>query len=229
MRRLKLMVGSLLLALMMVQTGCSQKPPDYAEVKSQIVERRVQLCAAYSNEKCDKDSVVQCAQQFLFTTMTGQVSPSWYGTKWDYNGTTEEPRKGHIACGYFVTTTLRDLGFNIPRVRWAQLPSETMIKEMTESSQIKRYRFADIKHIESEIRTWGEGLYVVGMDSHTGFIVNINGKCRFVHADYFNPSFGVISEALNTDNPLKSSKYRVIGKILTGEMVRKWLENQRFP
>ncbi|MCF8275235.1 MAG: hypothetical protein K9J17_00755 [Flavobacteriales bacterium] len=217
------------MVLLLTQSGCSQTKLDYNTVKSEIAKRKRELSSAYSDPKCDKDSVVQCAQQFLFTTMTSKVFPCWYGTRWDYNGTTEEPRKGSIACGYFVTTTLRDLGFDIPRVRWAQLASESMIREMTGSEYIKRYRFADISHIESEIRAWDDGLYVVGMDSHVGFIVNSNGKCAFVHSDYFNPLSGVISEALDSDNPLKTSKYRVIGKILTKEMTRKWLENERFP
>ncbi|MBL4585935.1 MAG: hypothetical protein JKX84_02595 [Flavobacteriales bacterium] len=200
-----------------------QQRVDYGELKVSIAQRKTQLIAAYKNPKCSKDSVVRCAQKFLFSTITTKVFPAWYGTKWDYNGTTQEPRKGSIACGYFVTTTLRDMGFDIPRVRWAQLPSETMICEMTESKYIKRYRFADINHIENEILKWGNGLYVVGTDSHVGFIVNTNGKCRFVHSDYFNPTGGVISEKLNSDNPLRFSKYRIIGKILMEEMVVEWL------
>ena len=228
-RRKELILACICLSLLVFKTGCTQKRIDYGEVKSKIDRRKRELSTAYADSKCDKDSVVRCAQRFLFKTMTADVFPAWYGTKWAYHGTTEEPRKGKIACGYFVTTTLRDLGFRVPRIRWAQLPSETMICEMTTRIHIKRYRFADIGHIESEIKSWGDGLYVVGMDSHTGFIVNENGKCRFVHSDYFNPLGGVVSEPLNSDNPLRASKYRVIGKVLTDEMVRKWLREESFP
>lgn len=225
----RLVVGVICVAVLFVKTGCSQKRPDYNTVKANINKRKTELCSAYSNPSCNKDSVVRCAQQFLFTTMTNQVFPCWYGTQWAYHGTTQVPRKGKIACGYFVTTTIRDLGFDVPRVRWAQLPSESMIKEMTDRKYIKRYRFADIGHIESEIIKWGDGLYVVGMDSHTGFIVNKKGVCRFVHSDYYNALGGVISERLNSNNPLKSSKYRVVGKVLTNEMVRKWLRQEKLP
>ena len=225
----RLMMGMLCCIMLLVKTGCTQKRPDYKVVKAEVAKRKTQLCNAYNDPKCDKDSVVRCAQQFLFTTMTTKVFPSWYGTKWAYHGTTEEPRKGKVACGYFVTTTIRDLGFDVPRVRWAQAASEAMIKEMTDRKYIKRYRFSDIGHIESEIRAWGDGLYVVGMDSHTGFIVNKKGVCRFVHSDYYNPLGGVISEKLSSNNPLKASKYRVIGKVLTDEMVTKWLKKEKFP
>jgi len=223
------MLGVLSLVVVLSQTGCSQTKLDYDAVKAEISSKKAELSRAYRDPKCDKDSVVHCAQQFLFTTMTAKVFPCWYGTKWDYNGTTEKPRTGHIACGYFVTTTMRDLGFRIPRVRWAQLPSESMIKEMTSATNIKRYRFADINHIESEICAWGDGLYVVGMDNHTGFIMNHGGKCQFVHSDYFNWSRGVVSENLSSDHPLRTSKYRVIGKVLTDDMVVKWLTDSSFP
>lgn len=225
----KWMSAAACLVLILVQSGCTQNTINYNDVKTEIANRQEELSCAYRNPKCDKDSVVRCAQQFLFTTMTAKVFPCWYGTRWDYNGTTETPRKGKIACGYFVTTTMRDLGFDVPRIRWAQSASETMIREMTEGKHIKRYRYADISHIESEIRSWGNGLYVVGMDNHTGFIVNHDGQCRFVHSYYFNLSRGVTSEKLNTNNPLRSSKYRVIGKVLTDEMVSKWLTKERFP
>ncbi len=229
MRGEGLILAMLVGVMLSVKTGCTQKRPDYKVVKAEVAKRKTQLCNAYNNPKCDKDSVVRCAQQFLFTTMTSKVFPCWYGTRWDYNGTTETPRKGKIACGYFVTTTVRDLGFDVPRVRWAQLPSESMIKEMTLGKHIKRYRFADISHIEGEIRKWGDGLYVVGMDSHTGFIVNQKGICRFVHSDYYNLQRGVTSEKIDDSHPLKSSKYRIVGKLLTEEMVIKWLRNERFP
>ncbi len=215
--------------LMLVATvGCAQHKTDYNSIKQQIQTRQGELQKEFANTGLDHDSVVEVAREYLFQTMTTKVFPAWYGTKWDYNGITTEPRKGHIACGYFVTTTLRDMGFALPRVRWAQLPSETMICEMTESCYIKRYRHSSISHIESQIKTWGDGLYVVGMDSHVGFIVNTDGKLRFVHSDYFNAMRGVISERLNSDNPLKSSKYRVIGKVFTKEMTTRWLKGKEY-
>lgn len=222
-------LGVFSLVFVLSQSGCSQTKTDYEGVKAGIGKRKSELSRAYRDPKCDKDSVVRIAQQFLFTTMMGEVFPAWYGTKWDFNGTTTVPRQGRIACGYFVTTTLRDLGFKLPRVRWAQLPSESMIKEMTSSRNIRRYSRVNIRTIEQEVKNWGDGLYVVGMDSHTGFICNTGGRVRFVHSDYFNYRMGVVSESLYSDNPLRHSRYRVIGKILTPEMTRKWLRNEAFP
>ena len=100
---------------------------------------------------------------------------------------------------------------------------------MTEPANIRRYRLVSINHIQDQVEEWGSGLYVVGMDNHTGFIVNEDGHCRFIHSYYWNVSRGVTSERLDSNNPLSASKYRVIGKVLTDDMVRKWLRNERFP
>ena len=46
------------------------------------------------------------ASQLLFSNLADSVFPAWYGTKWDFNGHTNVPKEGLIACGYFVSTTL---------------------------------------------------------------------------------------------------------------------------
>ena len=32
------------------------------------------------------------------------IHDEWMGTPWDFSGTSQVPRKGSIACGYFVST-----------------------------------------------------------------------------------------------------------------------------
>jgi hypothetical protein len=39
----------------------------------------------------------------LFTNaVIKNIVPSWIGTAWDFNGISQTPQKGSIACGYFV-------------------------------------------------------------------------------------------------------------------------------
>ena len=52
----------------------------------------------------------------IFTRAVAEtIIPDWIGTKWDFNGISEKPQQGNIACGYFVTTVLRDAGLNLAR------------------------------------------------------------------------------------------------------------------
>ena len=73
------------------------------------------------------------------------------------------------------------------------------------------------------IKERGEGLYLVGLDCHVGYIYYLNGKMSFVHASYYHPETGVMSEEPIGRNPLNDSAYRVIGKLFNKEMVLNWI------
>ena len=104
----------------------------------------------YTNaNSIERKTVIKQAKAYLFHELTMEIFPSWYGTKWDFNGTTQVPQEGYIACGYFVITTLRDLGLKVPRVKWAQAASETMILSATRS--VKRHSNAEMRSEERSV------------------------------------------------------------------------------
>jgi len=200
----------------------------YSVLKNKTERKRtnysVELKAAQDNPEKQK-AIISNARTFLLNDIDNYFE-EWYGTQWSFPGHTRTPRNGHIACGYFITTVLLDMGFKIPRIKWAQMASEEMIKNMT--SEIKRFRNVPITDIIKYIEAKGEGLYVVGLDCHVGFIYYHKNQMRFVHSNYYRPSVGVMSETLNSKNPLKDSKYRVIGKILDDSMIKKWIQGSDF-
>lgn len=184
----------------------------------------MELSRSYFLDGSNKDSVITIAQGYLFEKIVDKIFPSWYNTKWSFNGTTTVPKKGSIACGYFVTTVLEDAGFKIPRVKWARLPSETMILKLNRN--VKRFRQSSVDEAAAYIYSSGKGIYIIGLDVHVGFIVNDGVDIMFVHSNYYKPEVGVMKESLEGNNPLADSKYRVIGKILHKEMIEKWLKGQ---
>ncbi|MBI1970316.1 hypothetical protein HYS47_01070 [Candidatus Woesearchaeota archaeon] len=219
--------GSVLLA------QANGEPPDeYTAFLHTVDAKREQLRHTYSQAKtkAKRQTVLDEAKQLLFNSLVTHVFPAWYGTTWDFNGTSETPGEGEIACGYFVTTTLRDAGFNLPRVRLAQQPAEHIIKNLVGKDHIRRYSDASVRTMEQEIRAWGPGLYVVGLDIHVGFLVNNGLTTTFVHSSYYNPPKSVVSEPIGSRNPFADSRYRVIGKLDgDNETIRKWLFGERFP
>ncbi len=159
--------------------------------------------------------------------MAVELFPYWYGTKWDFNGITRTPKKGKIACGYFITNTLTDVGFHIPRIKWAQSASEVFIKKLAKN-QIKRFTNKPIATVKKHLINAGSGLYLVGLDSHTGFIYVNKDKVRFVHADYYEPEKGVVSEKIDSYSPIAHSKYRIIGKLMSDEMMASWIQKKKI-
>ena len=76
--------------------------------------------------------------------------------------------------------------------------------------------------------TTGDGLYVVGLAIHVGFIIVKNKSIKFVHSNYYKPEIGVMKEDINSKNPFKDSNYRIIGKLMSDEMVIRWINNTAY-
>jgi hypothetical protein len=157
-----------------------------------------------------------------------EIFPYWYGTQWDFNGTTEDPRQGKIACGYFVSTVLRDVGMKVQRARLAQQASENIILSLTTNDHIRRFRQVPIDQFVEGVKNWGTGLYVVGLDIHVGFILNVDGDVYFIHSSYAEP-FCVVKERALESRILAASRYRVLGKLSDDDdLILKWLRGDQF-
>jgi len=213
-----------LLVLSQFFSFCNQ-PPDksYSELVADINAKKIEFSRLY--ERTDlkgQAKVITDARGYLFGIISTDVFNFWYGTKWDFSGMTRVPGKGNIACGYFVTNVLTDAGFKIPRIKWAQSASEVFISRLAKMD-IARFSNKTVAEVEAWLKKTGDGIYLVGLDSHTGFIVVKSNSIKFIHSNYYQREIGVMSQQINSDNPFKDSNYRVIGKLLSDEMMRNWI------
>ncbi len=193
----------------------------------QLQQKDFQKAYGRSWTQINQNKVIDSARQHIFDKIKNQLYPHWKGTRWAYSGTTETPRKGKIACGYFVSTLLRDVGFDLERVKLAQQASEKIVKTFAGEEDIKRFRNKPIKTFVKEVTAMGDGLYIVGLDTHVGMMLVENGKAQFLHSA--QSLFG----GVRAENPLKSkvlkkSKYRIVGKALSDEVILKWLKGQKI-
>lgn len=214
----------------LIISGCADAQNNarpYDEIKNAISLKRNAFQTAYETaDSAGKIAIINEARLYVFNMIKGEIFEAWYGTPWDFDGTTTIPGKGKIACGYFVTTVIRDAGFQIPRVQWAQQASENIILNMTKD--VKRFRNRPVEDVMNYIDQKGDGLYIVGLDLHVGFIYKSGNTIQFVHSNYYNPDVGVMSQDLNSYNPLSNSSYRVIGKILGDEMMVNWIMEKKY-
>ena len=216
----------IVILLLYTAQACADKP-DYELLKKEIEDKRVYISKEYSKASGrQRDSILNATHNYLFNTLINNIFVAWYDTPWDFNGHTKIPGKGTIACGYFVATTLQDVGFKLPRIKWAQMESEKIIQKL--STDVKRFHNVKMNEIVKHINDKGDGLYIVGLDRHVGFISKQGSKLQFIHSNYYRPEKGVMTEALVGWNPLNDSKYRVIGKILNNDMVVKWISGYNY-
>ena len=201
----------------------------YNDVRTKIEAERVALFSRYQRATTDEQKeIINHARDTFTRSIYAEIFPYWYGTPWDFNGTTETPRQGKIACGYFVSTALRDLGVKVQRAKLAQQASENIILSLTTNAHTKRFRQTSIHDFVQAVKTWGPGLYVVGLDIHVGFIVNTDNDVYFIHSSYVDP-YRVIKERGLESKILAGSRYRVLGKLSEDDdLILKWLTGDQF-
>ena len=174
-----------------------------------------------------KDSLLIKARNQFISFIVDSIAPHWMGTAWDFNGTSEQPGEGMIACGYFVSTILRDAGLNVERIRMAQQASEKIVKTLATKNDTQRFRNTEFTTFIDTMNNWGFGLYVVGLDYHVGFLYHDSSHVWFIHSSYIEPRC-VVRESAKTSLILASSKYRVVGKISENNgLIRKWLLGEK--
>ncbi len=216
--------------LFIIATCCLAEPQitppadlSYREVLDQVDKQRAILAGKMG--KVDDDKLVNKATTAIDDMIRNQMTPFWLGTPWGYNGTTRQPGRGQIACGYFVTTLLQDAGFQINRVKLAQAPSEKMIRSLVGPQHIRRYSNKPLKAFLRDIKAWGHGLYIVGLDNHTGFISVSQEGVFFIHSAFVDPAMVVMEKAADS-LILDISGYRVLGKLTGKTLIWKWLKGE---
>jgi len=180
--------------------------------------------STYANRNCKLNRITDLQKVFI-SIVCDSIIPYWMGTKWNFNGFTETPQQGTIACGYFVTTVLRDAGVKLNRIALAQCASEQMIQKLVNKKYIHRYSNISQLAFINRLKETGKGFYIVGLDNHTGFINYAEDGIWFIHSSYVGPGAVAKQNAVN-NSILSSSKYRVTGKISDDEMLLKsWYRN----
>lgn len=191
----------------------------YGKLKEQISAKQQELASQSSVEK---------AREYLSKALVDSIFHYWYETPWDFNGTTEMPQQGSIACGFFISTTLQHAGFNIDRVRCGQQASSVFINIMCEKRSIKWISNKDMVKLVDHLLKQPDGLYLIGLDYHTGFIQKDGNDLWMIHAA-FHPHRKVVKERVQESAHIKESNIFMIGNLLgNDELVRKWMTKERI-
>jgi hypothetical protein len=206
------------------------KPVSYSQIATAIAALNYDSCKKEisllkQKNKTNWAILTKPQKEKLFTNaVIKNIVPAWIGTAWDFNGISQTPQKGSIACGYFVTTVLRDAGLNLARVKLAQCASEQMITTLVQPKYIQRFSHLPITDFIAAVQKQGNGLYIVGLDNHTGFIYNDGSEIYFVDSTFVGTR-NVQQEKAAASWVLQQSKYKVLGKISADEKVlERWME-----
>jgi len=213
-----------------------KKPVSYDTLRDRIDAKRQRLAGKLKRARTDaaRQQALRQARGVFEDAIVEQLAPRWRGTHWAYAGTSQVPKEGAIACGYYVSTLLRDAGLKVERVKLAQQASERIILSLTGEANVKRFRNVSLGRFLEGVYGMGDGLYVVGLDYHVGLLFVAGGQGRFIHSSNVGcPSRSggcVIDEPAGESLALKHSRYRVVGRISADDgLMRKWLRGKAVP
>lgn len=191
----------------------------YETIKQEIETQRNQMGA--------KNLQIDSIRKIFEESLVNKIIPFWEGTEWSFEGHTSKPKSGKIACGYFVSTTLRDIGLNLNRYKLAQqspinearsLSLDTEIKEISEQSKAD-----NILAIKKYLK---EGIHFIGFDeSHVGYILKKEGELYLIHSNYIH-AVGVEIEHIEESEVFDSYRKYYIVQLSTNERLLNYWQNK---
>lgn len=208
-------------------------PPDasYAAARDFIESKRRTLATRFTaaRTETERKQVLAEAHAAFADGVGRHLAPWWKDTPWDFNGTTQTPGQGKIACGYYVSTLLLHAGLQVERVRMAQQASLHIIHTLVDKDALVKGHSMPLAQFVDRIKACGRGLYVVGLDNHTGFLWNDGGDVWFLHSTVVGTRC-VIKERATKSYVLGASKYRVAGHLSGNDaLMQTWLTASPLP
>ncbi len=192
---------------------------DYATRRLALADAHASLAARHAAG----EPVLDLAQEALSQHL-GPMIEAWVGTPYGFFGMSDEPGSGSIACGFFVSTVLQHAGFDVRRIELGRQPSEHIVETLVSDQNIERFRRAPTATVVRSAVAQGPGIYLVGLDTHTGFIVHDARSVRFCHATSRSAK-AVVCEPARESRSLKSD-YTVMGKLGDAAAMAAWLEGR---
>lgn len=196
----------------------------YQMQMTRLKDQKSQVRKAYQSGRIGLDSV----ERFFIQNLVFKVFPYWYGTPWTFEGHTNVPNQGEIACGYFISTTLKHFGMNVNRYKMAQKAALTGLHMVCKPSEVKRFSndsfgcaAAKISH---EVKP---GLYMAGFDYHVGYLLVDSVGLHFIHSSNFDPVQVTVEDA-HLSEAFNASNNVYLGNLGNPFFLVKWLQETEF-
>lgn len=194
----------------------------YEMTKRKIEIQRSQL----KSNKLKIDSIGKLFKESLLN----KIIPFWEGTEWSFEGHTSEPKSGKIACGYFVSTTLQDIGLNLNRYKFAQQNPINEAKSLALNTEVKEISEELTSDNISAIKNYlKEGIHFIGFnESHVGYILKEHDDLYLIHSNYIN-AVGVEIEQIEKSEVFNSfSKFYIVELSTNERLLDHWKNEEQI-
>jgi hypothetical protein len=202
---------------------------NYETLKKQIATKRAYFQAEWqkTNDSA-KAKLIEQAGNFLFENLLNQIIPFWYGMPWDLSGYSNVPQKGTVGCSYFVSNTLVACGFNLNRYRLAQTDPIAGSQSLSFNDSVIHFtNEGDMEKLSKTILGhFRDGLYLIGLDIHVGYLLIYGSNLYFIHSSYYPPKI-VCMEYFEKSYGISSSMNYYITPITNNsQLLEKWISRE---
>ncbi len=166
------------------------------------------------------------ARKTLEDSIGETLAPAWVGTPYAFSGKATAPHDGPVACGHYVGAVLRGAGFRVSRDVGA-LASARIVRSFAGHGRTRWWSGKTRAQLVRGVRREGDGLYLIGLDTHVGLLRVHGGEVTLCHSTGRWPRTVVCEPALASRSLI--SKVHVWGPLLPDETVDRWLAGQRIP
>lgn len=216
------------LTLVLSKQAIAEKRAAYSETVRSLESYRVAQWKEYQEANSSvKKEILADVKKRLMGELCDEIFPAWYGTEWSSGGASEVPGAGSIGGWHFLATCLQDAGFKVDKSNMTRQASEKVITTMTGGKKIV-LAGKQMKDALDRLFQEGDGIYIVGLDKHIGFVTVKGVDVRLVHSSYYKPNTIVMCEPAIGENPLNDSRYRVFGKLLDDNMLLAWMKGDPY-
>jgi hypothetical protein len=218
----------------------------YSDTLGEIASRRADLATQLDRHGLTAELVTTVGQ--LWTRAASErIFPAWYGTPYGFHGVAGRPsprfplagllqdvpaNHERIACGHFVGSVLVALDFNVDRLVLGRQASgdviRSFISEPSDPTLLAWLSGAERLDYRTRLRSMGDGLYLLGLSTHAGFLLVEDGRAWIVHASGF-PPLCVVREPIERSPAMRTTGVIVVGKISDDRgLIRRWLRGERI-
>ena len=172
-------------------------------------------------------AVRERARALILERLDAEIFPAWMGTPWGM-GPGSTARRPHqpgrtIGCSAFVVAALEDAGLIFAgRSRFIQARALRIQRAL--SPVIHRFVDLPADRLAAAIAELGDGIYLIGLCKHIGFVRVRGETVELIHAGRTGPS-AVQRELLELSPPVIASRPSgyFVSPVLTDEVIDRWL------
>jgi len=202
---------------------------DYNTLKNIIKNKRQEFLNAY--QKADdsvKVNIIHEAANYLFDNLLNKIIPFWYNTPWCLSGYSNIPGEGTVGCSYFISNTLVACGYNLNRFRLAQTDPIAGSRSLTFTDSVVKYiRDDQMENIAKKILdNHPEGLYIIGLDMHVGYLLIYKSNLYFIHSAYYYPNVVCMEHFEKSPGILGSNNFYITPITANKKLIEKWILNE---